>query len=284
MYIYMKKALLRISHTIATICCILMVTVTVLMVEGILFEDDDPYKAMGYCGERSQDIHWRSWDGREYECQIHISDEEFEASMLIPIKRYENMMGFPYKTFLTPQNEHIQKIAEYLCSLTNNEVRRALYALNFTQCAIEYATDEEVYHASEHFARPIETLYIGRGDCEDKAFLTCSIMLAMGLDAHITNEKGHVGVALHIDRYIPRPVKEGIQYEGKTYYVCDISASYPTYLFKDPTGEEYIISEDDSVLYTVADMTTIMVISLRYGSSKYLDWIGIEGGFFRDML
>lgn len=254
-----------------------------LMLEGVLLSDDDPYEAMDNCGEQDQHILWRGWLESYRVYDLHITEDEFRASMLLPSKRCEDILGFPYRAFLTPQNEHIKKIADYLCGLTESEYLRAQYALNFTQCAVEYALDEEIYGIKEHFAYPIETLYIGRGDCEDKAFLVCSIMLAMGLDAKITNEPNHIGVALHLDDYTPRFVSKGIEYNGEIYYICDITESRPTYLFIEPSGHEHIIDGDTDAGYWFCKIYATLMASLRYGGSQYLDRVGIERGLLKNL-
>lgn len=265
------------------ICLTILGMMLGLMLDGVLLSDDDPYKAMENCGEQDQHILWRGWLEPYREYDLHITEDEFRASMLMPHKRCENKFGLPYRTFLTPQNEHIKEIADYLCGLTESEYLRAQYALNFTQCAVEYALDEEIYGIKEHFATPIETLYIGKGDCEDKAFLTCSIMLAMGLDAKITDEPEHIGVALHLKGLRSTDASNCIVHDDKPYYICDITSSHPTRLFIVPTGNERIIDEDPSVSYWINSAYETMLASLKYGGSQYLDRFGIERGTLKNL-
>lgn len=264
-------------------CLVLLIGMIGLSLQGVLLSDDDPYNAMDHCGERSQKIYWHPL-GEPYRIyDMHITEDEFKASMVVPAKRCENVYGGPYKAFLTPQNKHVQAIAEYLLGLASSEYEKALYALNFTQCAVVYSTDLETYGTREHFAYPIETLYIGKGDCEDKGFLLCSIMLAMGLDAVLIEKPQHVGVALHLTD-MPMIVKNGIEYEGKTYYVCDSTESYPTRLFIESEGETVVEDPHSPTVSTLVRAYETMILSFRYSACWYLDKLDIERGALKPLL
>ena len=63
----------------------------------------------------------------------------------------------------------VKAIAEYLepklSGLTN--MQRAIVVMCFVQDAIDYETDSSQYGKEEFWATPLETVFSGRGDCED---------------------------------------------------------------------------------------------------------------------
>ena len=105
----------------------------------------------------------------------------------------------------------------------------------------------------------------------------------MGLDAKITNEPEHVGVALHLSHYFPRFVSKGIEYNGEIYYICNITESKPTYLFIEPSGNEHIVDDDIDAGYWACKMYDTLMVSLRYSGSQYLDRFGIERGPLKNL-
>jgi len=70
----------------------------------------------------------------------------------------------------------------------------------FLKAHIAFATDADVYGKSDYWASPTETLFNHRGDCDDFAILTASILSAMGYEPEIllmsAEPTGHMAVLL----------------------------------------------------------------------------------------
>ena len=58
-----------------------------------------------------------------------------------------------------------------------------LVIFNFVCSAIEYEGDDVLYGCPEYWATPAETLWVGKGDCEDTAILFVTLCRAFGYDA-----------------------------------------------------------------------------------------------------
>ncbi len=111
--------------------------------------------------------------------------------------------------------------AEYLnvrgssASLTGHEY--ADYLLSFVQCAIKYPDMVEKkgshwYYDSvdgvgdcfingqeEYWSYPMETLYLGYGDCEDTSFLACALFSAAGYKSATVTLTSHMMAAVNVD-------------------------------------------------------------------------------------
>lgn len=104
-----------------------------------------------------------------------------------------------------PNDVYVKKIAELIMSMTESEWYRITAALNFVQSSISYRDDDRVY-GCDFIQTPMETLYLGGGDCEDTSVLLMSIYLAMGVDAVLLDYKDHTAV--------------GVMYDGE-YLFCE---------------------------------------------------------------
>lgn len=83
--------------------------------------------------------------------------------------------------------------------------------------SIRYVTDLESHGKAEWWQYPCETLALGTGDCEDKAFLFISLCRASGFECIIVAEPGHVSAGVLLDC----PGKNTVTYDGKRYVVAD---------------------------------------------------------------
>ncbi|HDO19740.1 MAG TPA: hypothetical protein ENG74_03340 [Thermoplasmatales archaeon] len=77
---------------------------------------------------------------------------------------------------------------------------------------INYQSEE-----GEYPKFPIELLYDGYGDCEDKAILASAILYHIGYDVALIRFEDHMAVGVHLD---------DISYADKTYYVDDEGKRY----------------------------------------------------------
>lgn len=111
--------------------------------------------------------------------------------------------------FINPDDKYVKKIVEYIDSYMPNasDFMKASIGLAYVQCAISYMTDEEQFQVSDYALYPVETLYLGKGDCEDTSILLCSIYRAMGFESRLANFPSHVSVLVTID---------GVTYQAET--------------------------------------------------------------------
>lgn len=52
--------------------------------------------------------------------------------------------------------------------------------------------EDSVHYSEEYWQTPIETLYLGRGDCEDMAVLFCAVSGCIGLDCALLHLDSHI--------------------------------------------------------------------------------------------
>ncbi len=95
------------------------------------------------------------------------------------------------------------------------------YLLSFVQCCIRYPDpvekrgDHWYYDADsgvgdvflngtkEYWAYPMETLYLGYGDCEDVSFLACALFSAAGYKSAVITLTSHMMAAVCLDSAAP---------------------------------------------------------------------------------
>ncbi|MDR2846041.1 MAG: InlB B-repeat-containing protein [Candidatus Methanoplasma sp.] len=129
------------------------------------------------------------------------------------------------ENFVTSEDPAILALAQSMISSTSgmSQLQRAQYVSNFVQTAITYEYDD-VKGPTEYYKFPYETLYEGRGDCEDSALLYISLMKAMGYDTALLRlnytNSGHA---------VPMVVIEGasgysFEYDGKTFVCCEVTS------------------------------------------------------------
>lgn len=145
--------------------------------------------------------YWRcpAQDGYTNEClEMHIPQDVYETSMKRDVLRVPTVFDPVPLHFIESDDPYVQKVAEHILSVTDgmSDREKATAALWFVQSVVSYRTDAELYGTDEHWAYPVETLYLKRGDCEDSAILLCSVYRAMGLDCALLDYDGHVGVAV----------------------------------------------------------------------------------------
>lgn len=105
-----------------------------------------------------------------------------------------------------PIDDIVRELNRYTVGLTN--LQKAMVILAFVQDAIDYELDMNLYNQEEFWATPMESLFLGYGDCEDGAILFVSIASAMGIDCGFvtfesdragTKGTGHMSVAIALN-------------------------------------------------------------------------------------
>lgn len=140
--------------------------------------------------------------------KISVTYKDFHDSL--------HQLGYRYNCkiasvcdFINPDDKYVKKIVEYINSYMPNasDIMKASIGLAYVQCAIEYTTDDELFQVSDYALYPVETLYLGKGDCEDTSILLCSIYRAMGFESKLADFPSHVSVLVTID---------GVTYQAET--------------------------------------------------------------------
>lgn len=111
------------------------------------------------------------------------------------------------------------------------------YVLAFVDYAADYQTDEEQFEEAEYWLYPIETLYFGKGDCEDTSILACSLYSALsGIDgakdmvsgACVYLLPGHAMVGIDVVGGIPPSASTfSTDVGGKEYYFGETTIDNP---------------------------------------------------------
>ncbi len=108
----------------------------------------------------------------------------------------------------------------------------AEFILAFVQECFTYTYDQTLYGQSEYYAFPMETIYNGKGDCEDTSILCAALFVAAGYDAGVFLIPGHAIAAVALDDYddsahtVTSTYKSKVAVfsyteDGKTYYGCE---------------------------------------------------------------
>ncbi len=99
-----------------------------------------------------------------------------------------------------------------------SDLQRAHVVNAFVQDTIEYVSDREQYGEIEFWATPFETIYSGKGDCEDTAALFVNIAIRLGLNAGFVAfediRMGHMSAAVEVPEDF---VGTTFVSEGRTY-------------------------------------------------------------------
>ncbi len=100
--------------------------------------------------------------------------------------------------FVTYNDDLVLMIADYLSkqSASMSQTQRANFVLRFVQEGIPYAYDIDTKGVDEYWKYPLETLYDGKGDCEDTSILYAAIMKDMGYEVALLWYEDHVAVGV----------------------------------------------------------------------------------------
>jgi len=135
--------------------------------------------------------------------------------------RFSNLTGMVYvnDTIRSVADQITKQYVEYGGSL-ENEQSYADALVSFAQIAIEYPPWETIpktkttssdYHywgVDEYWANPLETLYFGKGDCEDTSALACALFKAAGFECAMVGGPRHVMAAVALDSFEERDLSK----------------------------------------------------------------------------
>ena len=107
---------------------------------------------------------------------------------------------------------YIEFLTNRILSLRSlrTDVEKINFVASFVQ-SIEYKNDDPENTSYEYPRYPLETLQEKRGDCEDKAILTASLLYDLGYNVSLLRLPQHMAVGVHLNDTIP----------GYSYYIDD---------------------------------------------------------------
>lgn len=151
---------------------------------------------------------------------INITEDEYRESMT-SLGARENMLFKDIPDCFVREERAVRILADYIMALYPDDLRRARAACFLCQSAIEYTEDHVLYGCQEYWARPTETLYNLKGDCEDTAILFCSLCKCMGIPTVLLNGPNHVASAVCVITDAPYY----FDVDGQRYYYAITSSS-----------------------------------------------------------
>ena len=186
--------------------------------------DSDPFD-VAIAGKKTFTASWKYYDGedvRDIQVSYDISYIELAKTM---IENSEwNVYGTRYFDNLPKivvVDDTIRSIESQLSEryeeIGGSKEDRQAYAdflVSFAQMTISYPTghsgeyDYGVWGVKEYWARPLETLFFGIGDCEDSSALACALFKAAGFKTAMVGVPGHVTAGLVLDTFTPRDISE----------------------------------------------------------------------------
>lgn len=166
--------------------------------------------------------------GPDQEITLNLTNDDYEQSMKRSVMRCGTVFVSGASLLIEPDNEYVKAIGKQILDMTEGKTDRekATAALKFVQGQISYLSDDQLYGCREFWASPTETLYLHKGDCEDKSILLCSILLSMGFDSVLLDYPGHIAVGVRFggDNALP----EGSYYYCETTVPSEIGQGAPT--------------------------------------------------------
>lgn len=164
--------------------------------------------------------------------------------------------------FITPDDPAVEQLAQTMLGkrVWASERQIASFALGWVQSCIDYAADKDVHGFHEYWQLPCETLRLGTGDCEDQAFLLASLWIALGLDAVLVVEPGHVSTGVLMEQ---RPGDSTVHLDGRHYVTGDPTGTSPLGCNNPDT---------ESVYREHWDTRTIALLSLSMSAFLFLVW------------
>lgn len=132
------------------------------------------------------------------------------------------------------------KKCEDMAGRTYTDYDTALVVLNFVN-AIDYTLDDDNYGVTEYWATPAETLYAGRGDCEDRSALFVTLCRCLGLDTVLAVSDGHIQAGIRLDG-------RGVVVDGYSIVeCCYCDRSRSLYAFSRDVEDDCRIVKDDTL-------------------------------------
>jgi len=190
------------TNYIARICGLILLSVAILVL------------ILGYLSETStEDKNQISWcfDGNYYSMDLSVYNLDSDCEDVLQSDRM--LIGTPSKKLMMmvalldhdeDSRRVLRLVAESLYEMNNGTERLPEFVAAFVQQGIGYVSDSEQFGYNEIALKPVETLYFGKGDCEDKAMLFVSLMDQLGYGTGLVILDGHVTSILASDDEYPQ--------------------------------------------------------------------------------
>jgi len=107
------------------------------------------------------------------------------------------------------QDKYLTSIASYISSVTQGKSQQ--YVANiilFMTQYLEYEYDDDIHGEDEYWQYPLETLFLGSGDCEDTTTLFCAVAGSMGLDTCMFIFNNHAAGGVRLSEFTPGTADE----------------------------------------------------------------------------
>ncbi len=156
------------------------------------------------------------------------------------------------------QDEYITAIAEYIESVTSGKSQQyvANVVLAFVQ-SLDYIEDSTAHGVDEYWQFPLETLFLGGGDCEDTSILYCAIMKELGYDSCLFIFTNHMATGVALDSYTATRTKTSSSiYSGASgwYLVTGTDENgdeiKTAFYYGETTADGWYIGEIPSSVYS----------------------------------
>ncbi len=191
-----------------------------------------------------------------------FNGEHYSLTWNLDMATYKNYINYevdrsPQSTtartnFVNYNSANVQTIAGKLTELSAGmtDVERTNFVLKFVQLCTDYERDREYIYSdqSDYWKYPLETLFEGRGDCEDTSILYSALIKAMGYETAILlyvgkqyKDNGHAATSVALDN-VP----------GGTYY----SKNGLKFFYCESTSDEMVVGE----IWTDYDRGQVLVI------------------------
>ena len=121
-------------------------------------------------------------------------------------------------------------------------MEKAEFVMHFVYWNVDYTEDIDSHGHPEYYQFPLETLYYGYGDCEDSAFLLCSLYRIMGMDTAVLLNAVHcaAGVAVDLEgTTFSMPFSDVGYFETDTFSMNFLGSAWMDHYFVLPIGFPY---------------------------------------------
>ena len=251
--------------------------------------------SIAYGKDLNREYKW-NFLGSDYSLNFTIPQKEYSYYKIYP-GGYRIALNSTYlQYFLTPNDRYLEKLAGMLRNISEakgfDNLTEANFVLSFVQDSIEYKDDYATTGYLDYYKFPIETLYDGYGDCEDKSLLLATLLHILGYDVilitmRIVNENvGHVAVGINlmdVNRSNPlnRYLKSFYYYDGKYYYYMESTSNETRLIGHDV--HYYVGVSPEEAGFILKNMTFISFGNYHYSGytpkNKYVKEIQSKENF-----